>query len=521
MTPEAATLAHPHTPAASQGKMPVREEVVMDGNRVRLLIEDWLPIKEISIESLRERTPMTPFPAPNRLHVWWARRPLVASRAAVLAGVLASVIRSSADPTIQERIKQIFKHILGIHGNPIDAKKRIAEATRQGIRLGKDAYGYGRAFQYTPTSEELDWIRKHADLAGYGTKIVVADLMSGGGSIPFEILRLGMDAVANDLNPVAWLVLKATIELPGKHGLPLLKRYRELGHDFVRRLRSKLSPFYPPEPEPNCIPDGYLWARTIRCPYCGGIVPLLPNWKLDSKGKGVRLVPHIDSTEHRYCTFEIMEKVKDQRPGTIKGGDATCPFADCGRFIDGDEIKAQARAGRMGHQLFAIGFKRQTVTGYTKAGKPKIKSVRDFRSPSCEDEIEMRVREELDAKLTEWQAADIIPQEARYLGPADRCANYGITKHIDLFSPRQLLCHCTSVEVFRDLMDELSEPFQEITELDRAAMIYLAIAIDKVANYNSISTIWDATRVSIRQTFSRHDFSFKKPRQNNLSNFGD
>src|SRR5262245_54634719 len=77
--------------------------VAKDGNRVRLLIEDWLPIAEIGIESVRERTPMTPFPAPNRLHVWWARRPLVASRAAVLAGVLASVIRSHDDPAIQER----------------------------------------------------------------------------------------------------------------------------------------------------------------------------------------------------------------------------------------------------------------------------------------------------------------------------------------------------------------------------------------------------------------------------------
>ena len=75
----------------------------------RRLIESWLPIAALGIESLRERTPMTPFPAPNRLHVWWARRPLVASRAAILA----SLLPASAD-------HEQFKQVLGIHGDPGD-----------------------------------------------------------------------------------------------------------------------------------------------------------------------------------------------------------------------------------------------------------------------------------------------------------------------------------------------------------------------------------------------------------------
>ena len=87
--------------------------------RPRLLIEEWLPIAEIGVESVRERTPMTPFPAPNRLHVWWARRPLVASRAAILASLL---------PADADRGK--FLHMLGIHGDPVAAKVEIAEATQ-------------------------------------------------------------------------------------------------------------------------------------------------------------------------------------------------------------------------------------------------------------------------------------------------------------------------------------------------------------------------------------------------------
>src|ERR1700736_828368 len=109
------------------------------------LIERWLPIAEIGIESLRERTPMTPFPAPNRLHVWWARRPLVASRAAVLA----SLLPADAD-------HEAFLHAIGIHGDPLAAKARIAIADRKGERLGKDAYGYPRAFSYRATRNDLE-----------------------------------------------------------------------------------------------------------------------------------------------------------------------------------------------------------------------------------------------------------------------------------------------------------------------------------------------------------------------------
>src|ERR1043165_6482361 len=94
--------------------------------RTRRLIEDWLPIAALSEESVRERRSMTALPPTYYLHVWWARRPLVASRAAILASLL---------PSTTDRSK--FTHMLGIHGDPVEAKQRIAEATRQGERLGK------------------------------------------------------------------------------------------------------------------------------------------------------------------------------------------------------------------------------------------------------------------------------------------------------------------------------------------------------------------------------------------------
>src|SRR5690348_13867242 len=94
------------------------------------LIERWLPISELGIESVRERTPMTPFPAPNRLHVWWARRPLIASRAAILA----SILPADAD-------HKKFLHALGIHGDPLNARRLMDRVQRTGVRV-KDPYGY-------------------------------------------------------------------------------------------------------------------------------------------------------------------------------------------------------------------------------------------------------------------------------------------------------------------------------------------------------------------------------------------
>lgn len=463
----------------------------------RRLIEEWLPIAEIGIESVRERTPMTPFPAPNRLHVWWARRPLIASRAAILASLL---------PADADREK--FMHVLGIHGDPVAAKVRIAEATRDGVRLGKDAYGYGRAFGYCLTDEDVEWLQN--SLGGPRlplAKRVVLDPTAGGGSISFEATRLSLGAVANDLNPVAWLVLTATVKLPAVFGQPLLDRYRSLGRRFTETMRDRMSRFFPPEPLPNSVPDGYLWARTITCPYCGGLVPLSPNWRLSNDGTGVRLIP--DTTTRR-CSFEIVDSLDDQSPGTVKAGNGDCPFPDCRRVIDGDDIKEQAQAGKMGDQLYAVVYKQTRVVGQTKAGKNKTKSVRGFRAPRPEDDVSEQVSKALAEKMPEWGARNIVPDEDIQPGQkTDEPRRSGMYKWRDMFSPRQRLGHCTSVEVFHDLVDELRrEGNGKVGDLDRAALTYVAIAIDKVLNYNSRMSVWMPTREVVANTFNRHDFAF-------------
>ena len=205
------------------------------------LIERWLPITEIGIESLRERTPMTPFPAPNRLHVWWARRPLVASRAAILASLL---------PADADHDK--FKHILGIHGDPLASRRRIDQARKSGVRFEGQAYSYDRAFKYCQSSEDIAWLAKATSTPKLSS-IVVADPTAGGGSIPLESARLGMATIANDLNPVAALLLRATIQWPFQFGSEVHREFLRLAEQFIAKREPRLKPFFPVEPELNCI----------------------------------------------------------------------------------------------------------------------------------------------------------------------------------------------------------------------------------------------------------------------------
>ena len=196
------------------------------------LIERWLPIAALGVESTRERTPMTPFPAPNRLHVWWARRPLVASRAAVLA----SLLPADAD-------RERFLHVLGIHGDPVDTRRKIDAARRRGIRFEGKAYSYPRAFGHMPNPDDKNWLK--TELANSLDSLAVLDPTAGGGSIPFEVTRLGAEAIANDLNPVSTLIMRATVEWPSQHWDNIKSEFEHLSERFVQTREERLASYFP------------------------------------------------------------------------------------------------------------------------------------------------------------------------------------------------------------------------------------------------------------------------------------
>ena len=291
----------------------------------RRLIEDWLPINEISIESIRERAGALPNPAPHQLHVWWARRPLASSRATAAASLLSGTPASSE-----------FYGILGTHPGVVGEQHNVNEAKIQGLRL-KQGFSNPRAFTHNLSDTEREWLNQNL----VTKNPVVLDITAGGGSIPFEAGRLGFRTIANELNPVAGLILRATCEWPQKYGWELLENFQEVKGRFLERVRELTADLYPEEQQPEDEPGNqqnenvrakryaqtYLFARTLICPSCEGTIPLSPNWRLDSKGTGVRVMP---DTTSGTCSFEIVTRASDQSPGTVSRAKATCPYPNCG-----------------------------------------------------------------------------------------------------------------------------------------------------------------------------------------------
>lgn len=163
----------------------------------------------------------------------------------------------------------------------------------------------------------------------------------------------------------------------------------------------------------------------------------------------------------------------------------------------------------MGEQLYTVVYKKRIQTK-TKAGKPgRDRWERGFRAPRPEDDVFDDVQKRLEEKLPYWEAMDMVPNEA-FPGNSndDRPIQYGMPLWRDLFSPRQLYCHCTSVEIFRELLEE-EQAKEGFGEAEKAAFAYLALALDKLRDYNSRMTRWISQRQVIANTFDRHDFAFK------------
>jgi putative DNA methylase len=259
-------------------------------------------------------------------------------------------------------------------------------------------------------------------------------------------------------------------------------------------VQKRLRPFFTDLPE-DAIGACYLWARTVVCPTTGKPVPLSPNWWL-RKGADPIAVRLIADPQEDRCRFEIVrgrvacEKAKPDN-GTIRHGTAISPWT--GEAMDGDYIKREAQAGRMGQQLYAVGIK--------KAGDF------DFRAPTADDEAAYeRAVQELKKRRPAWEAAGLVPNEPRFKGSSDRSVAYGITTWDECFSPRQLLAHLVILEELR----RLSEQIRQELPKDRAAAVItlLSFAIGKAINYSSRLCVWHAPRSTMANTFSKHDFAF-------------
>ena len=490
------------------------------------LIEKWFPVNQISTEAIRERAGAVPNPAPHQLHVWWARRPLAPSR----ASVLLSVIPQSTDTSDTRRTAF---DLLGTSPDIHRIAQRLAAASERGER---EQEGYGdhrRAFTHNPTAHQLAWLNDN--LSTHDP--IILDVTAGGGSIPFEAGRLGFRTIANELNPVASHILRATCEWPQRYGYPLLDEYGRkpsltdawsgIAGRYLARVTELLEGVYPEETEPDWMvrwnekyhddiqnnrivrakrcAQTHLFARTIDCPSCRIMIPLSPNWRLDSKGTGIRVIPEPDAGR---CSFEIVKTAAEQSAGTVNGAIATCPH--CGATTPKGYIAAEAQQGRLGHQLYCVILNDQWQ-GFTKAGKPKkrLTTQRSFRTATPADDASIRMSEYRLAELAPaWDDGDILPTEAVPIGNDQRPHTYGMEQWVKMFSPRQQLAHGYCVQGFRECVDA-DEDAGRLDERRRAAWSYVAIAIDKMINRNSVLTRWDGGTNKVAGTFDSHDFGMK------------
>ncbi len=562
------------------------------------LLEDGLPCASLSAECQRDNNARQR-PPQNRLHIWWARRPPTISRAAILAALLPAdyvadesllpeaisepseddvlnlpgkfqehalffrdMLRESAMQDAVSPSHQSFLRVLGVHGNVVAATKRIQKAKdyhvgHKGI-LMPPAWGYRHlpAFRIVPPQgllmHVLTAIKKN--MAGVDQDIVVLDYMAGGGCIPLEGVRFGFKVYANDLNPVAATVLKATLEYPARFGPSLAKelfsRSRKLADAVGQRLRHYFHQQDAADWWQDCETEAvekfaaktivermpadkeniqaFLWCRTVPCTNCGLNIPISTNFLLVSK-KGrpeasvaaFPVVPNRDQGND--CTFRIVKRNEwpdcrwpapdfrawhPRNTPTFSDGKAICPR--CGNVMDGDRVKEIGRSsvGGLPAQLYAIVSKVPVRLTYQN-GDQKIRYMWRHRTPTQADlDALERAAQELALRTPDWLARGLLPDEAIPEGDKTKePLNMGIAHWRDLFLPRQLLTNMIVLEEIRKAQDMALEELPK--DQAEAVCVYLAFILSKINNYNSVNTFWHYGRQTVAQSFSRHDFAFR------------
>ena len=455
--------------------------------RTRLLIEDWFPAAAVGVESMRERgTGQNP---PNaRLHVWFARRPLTASRATILGSVL---------PANFDR--RTFERLLGFYGTGEQIQKneqKITNARKAGVRI-KNPHG-ARAFK--AGIEDRDVLAAHeAARSIFGEEVSVIDSFSGGGSIPLESARMGFKTYANELNPVPCTVLEATVVLPfrdeevqgNRRRLELLAH--KWGKVLSERFRKRMGHFYPVTRKDGLPPLCYVLARTVPCPVTGHPTPLVPDWLLLKTGSWYAF-PTVDEKKGTWSVDIRQLKRGEQPPApTFKKGNGRSLF--CADPLTSDYVKSMAERGKLGYQMYAVVYR----------GENGI----EFEVPTtAQAEAELSATTELVMLRPRWEADSIIPNEMVPMGDKTKEQLVkGVKTWDQMFTDRQLLAAGTLVEELKLLSDEIIAA--EGVEAHRDIALLLSLCIDKFINHNCNSSRFETTRGVIKGKMDRHDYAFK------------
>jgi|MTBAKSStandDraft_2_1061841.scaffolds.fasta_scaffold05167_3 putative DNA methylase len=502
----------------------------------RRLIEDFLPIQAISAEASREKSVRKGHI--STLHLWWARRPLVACRAAVYGALVPAskfVPENGPDNKKQSLGRaNAAKFIQRLCRYPSDSKLEqkadIERAIKEAQRHILEAHAE-RLTEETGKKVTVEDIEE-----GRAPRPKVLDMFAGGGGIPLEALRLGCEAYALDLNPVAHVIELCTLVYPQKYGKPdpnvrgmtgpmnakgeptwggLANELRYWGEWVLKKVKAEIGDLYPLIPDPEykgnrppvqaemwqsadkgSIPPGYLmpvaylWTRTVRCknPTCGAIVPLVRQTWLCKKSGGKRSDPKYVAVKicgdhgNKDIRFEVVEARSEAGLGFnpssgSKGGDATCSL--CGTVADSDYVKAEGCAKRFGHRLMAVVSTRLRSNG-------KV-----YLSPS---DVPHQALDEhsLHKRVEETAAAYGITVPTEPLEPNPRSfdvQHFGFTHWRDILTPRQLLAMTCFAGQIRKAHAELVNATGD-THISTALATCLSMALGRLADYCTSFCTW-------------------------------
>jgi putative DNA methylase len=502
----------------------------------RKLIEVALPLDAINVASALEKQPFTRH-HPRSLHIWWARRPFTAARAVIFAQLVN-------DPGYQQGGG--FKYGKNKKEAAIERKRLfdiIEELVLWDNTDNEAVLGRARAEIRRSWREVCELNKDHpqaAELFDPDRLPGLHDPFAGGGAIPLEAQRLGLEAYASDLNPVAVLINKAMIEIPPKFaGQPpvrtvapeergarldltqtwpgatgLAEDVLHYGNWIGAEAHKRIGSLYPPVEITSSMahnrPDlkslvgqklkviAWIWARTVKSPnpaFSHVEVPLASGFVLSSKeGKEAYVQPVVEGDHYRF-TVKMGPPPPEANTGTKLSRGANFSCLASGVPIDPNYIKSEAIANRMGAKMMAV-----VVAGPRK---------RIYLEPTTE-------MEKLAAQAQpRWRPDGSLVDDARAFTPT----LYGLKEWRDLFTPRQTVALTT----FSDLVAEAREKISQdavaaglpddgkgldaggsgATAYAEAISVYLAIAVSRWADMNNSICTWNTTNANIRALFSR------------------
>ena len=414
------------------------------------LAEVDFPIAEVSRHAMREKS--IRHGHPSTLHLWWARRPLASSRAVLLALLLPDPCDAHCPEEFKEQARSILREVRQPPRS--DAELRRALLWFIGTFANWDLAA-------DPTYRRV--ARKLVKTAHGDEAPLVVDPFAGGGSIPLEALRLGCEAFASDLNPVACLILKVMLEDIPRHGPELADELRRVGAEIKQQAEKQLADLYPTDPD-GATPIAYLWARTVRCeaPECGAEIPLMRSfWLCKKKTRKWALRPRVERHDGAPPTveFDVFEPktANDVRGGTVARAKATC--IACTAVLPPARVRAQLAAQRGGADVVFDADGNRTGGARMTAVvtlRPDEKG-RHYRLPTDADyDAVGRSHARLIEILGEWERnkdKGICPVPDEPLPPIGtlgfRVQRYGMHRWGDLFTARQTVALTTLARLAR------------------------------------------------------------------------